>query len=102
MMVADATFSCVYLPMSPSLNLCCVIGVWGSCLFQRGVRCLGFLLCGVLVQLHVILGLGACESGLLSHASQGSGKGFIAGPTAGYLRGSLGCSIQKTLGLLDF
>jgi hypothetical protein len=45
--------------------------------------------------------LGACNSGLLSHASQDSGKWCLAEPTAGHLRGSLGCSTQKALGLLD-
>lgn len=54
MMVADSTFSCVYLPKSPSWYLYCVISEWGSCLFQRVVTCLGALLCGVLVRLHVL------------------------------------------------
>lgn len=53
-MVADATFSCVYLPMSPSCYLYCVISEWGGCIFQRVVTCLGFLLHGVLVWLHVL------------------------------------------------
>lgn len=47
-------------------------------------------------------GLGACNSGLVSHASEGSGEGRLAEPTAGYLCCSLGCCSQKTLGLVDF
>lgn len=54
MMAANATFSCVYLPKSPSRYLYCVISEWGSCLFQRVVAFLGFLLCGVLVGLRVL------------------------------------------------
>lgn len=51
-MVADTTFSCVYLPKSPSWYLHCVISEQGSSLLQRVGRCLGSLECRVLVWLH--------------------------------------------------